>query len=262
MGALLQDPLLIYSYPLVFFLTSFVVLSLSAWIGATFLQGLRSQVAEFQEDYRLIEGAILTLLGLIIGFAFSMAVARYDLRKNYEEQEANAIGTEYLRADFLPEPAATRVKTLLRDYLAERVSFYVTTDSKALARIDAETARLQSDLWSAVRAPALQQPTPVMALVVQGMNDVLNAQGYTLAAWLNHIPPVAWSLMLAIAICATILVGVGSKKTEALFGASMVLPFVLAIAFFLIADIDSPRMGLISVTPQNLQILVDSFRSP
>jgi hypothetical protein len=262
MVALLENPLLVVHYPVLLFVVSFGLLSVSAWIGGTFLQGLRDQVAALAEDYRLIEGAILTLLGLIIGFAFSMAVGRYDLRKNYEEQEANAIGTEYLRADLLPEADGARVRALLRDYVDLRMQYYVERDHEQVVGINSRTAKLQSDLWSVVRGPALREPTPVMALVVQGMNDVLNSQGYTQAAWLNLIPPVAWGLMFSIAVCATVLVGMGPEHSKGLIGASMVLPFVLSIAFFLIADIDSPRRGLINLAPQNLLILADSLRSP
>ena len=70
--------------------------------------------------------ATLTLLGLIIGFSFSMATSRYDLRKNYEETEANAIGTEYLRADLLPQADAARTRALLRQYLRSVCSFTAT----------------------------------------------------------------------------------------------------------------------------------------
>src|SRR5208282_5684285 len=109
----------------------------------------------------LVLAASLTLLGLIIGFSFSMAVSRYDLRKNYEEAEANAIGTEYLRADLLPAADAANVRALLRSYLDQRILFYENRDAQQLRQINATTADLQAQLWSAVRSPAGSQPTPV-----------------------------------------------------------------------------------------------------
>ncbi len=72
---------------------------------------------QVRDDLSVVLAATLTLLGLIIGFTFSMATTRYDMRKNYEEAEANAIGTEYLRTELLPEAEATRTKTLLRAYV-------------------------------------------------------------------------------------------------------------------------------------------------
>ncbi len=141
-----------------------------------------------------------------------MASSRYDQRKNYEAAEANAIGTEYVRADFLPAVDAARVRTLLRNYLDQRVLFYETRDDRQLRQIDAATVQLETDLWSAVQAPAAAQPTPVVALAVTGMNDVLNSPGYTQAAWLNHIPTAAWGLMVTIAICCNLLIGYGTRR--------------------------------------------------
>src|SRR6185436_1984577 len=103
-----------------------------------------------RENLSLILSATLTLLGLIIGFTFSMAVGRYDQRKNLEEEEANAIGTEYLRADVLPPTEAARVRTLLKQYLAERILFYEIRDDERVHEINARTAQLQTELWSSV----------------------------------------------------------------------------------------------------------------
>ena len=247
-------------YPLLLFAISFAVLWFSGWIGTASLKKLRSQAAALHEDFAVVQGATLTLLGLIIGFTFSMALTRYDQRKNYEEEEANAIGTEYLRADLLPQAERAKVRELLLSYVEQRILFYTTRDEQQLDEINARTAKLQGALWSAVQAPATTQPTPVMALVVAGMNDVLNSQGYTQAAWLNRIPVGAWSLMAAIAVCATMLVGVGARDGKAGRGFLVVLPLVLSIAFFLIADIDSPRRGIIHVVPQNLHALAKSLR--
>jgi hypothetical protein len=238
---------------------SFVVLWLSAQIGASFRM---QQVLEedIRHDLDVIVAATLTLLGLIIGFSFSMAISRYDQRKNYEEAEANAIGTEYVRADLLPAADAARVRTLLNDYLDQRVLFYQTRDEVALRQINDATARLQTDLWSAVQAPAAARPTPVLALTVSGMNDVLNSQGYTQAAWWNRIPVAAWVLMAAIAICANLIFGYGARVKRGAMH-MLILPLVLSIAFFLIADIDSPRRGVIRVNPQNLVSLVQSLHA-
>jgi hypothetical protein len=112
---------------------------------------------------------------------------------------------------------------------------------------------LQAEMWSAVQAAAATaQPTPVLALAISGMNDVLNSQGYAQAAWWNRIPRSAWGLMAAIAICGNVLVGYGARSLKVSSGLLFVLPLVVSISFLLIADIDSPRGGLIRVRPQNL----------
>jgi hypothetical protein len=244
--------------PLVVLAFSLVVLWLSVRIGAFVGRKLRPLQEDERADLDLVINASLTLLALIIGFTFSMAVSRYDQRKNYEEEEANAIGTEYVRADLLPAADAGRVQQLLTQYLDQRLLFYMTIDARQLEKIDSETAKLQAEMWFTVQSSAKTQPTPPVALVVSGMNDVLNRQGYTQAAWWNRIPVGAWSLMVALAICCNLLIGYSAHRKGATLLFS-VLPFVVGIAFFLIADIDSPRRGVISVVPQNLINLSQSL---
>jgi hypothetical protein len=251
----------IRNYPLLVFVLAFVVLWLSARVGARFLKTRRPTEEGEEQDFGVILGATLTLLGLIIGFSFSMAIGRYDQRKNYEEAEANAIGTEYLRADFLPAAEGARVRELLKSYIDQRVLFYETRDADRLRQVVATTDQLQGALWSAVRIPASSQPTPLSALVVAGMNDVLNSQGYTQAAWWNRIPTAAWGLMVAIAICCNLLIGLNAHREVGRTFLFLVFPLLVSISFFLIADIDSPRGGVIRVTPQNLESLAQSLRA-
>ena len=244
---------------MLFLLVSFFVLWLSGWLGASFRRKTRAFEEALGADPGLVLGATLTLLGLIIGFTFSMAVSRYEQRKNYEEAEANAIGTEYMRANLLHAADAQRVRTLLANYTNLRISFYVIRRRQEVGRVNAATARVQTELWSAVLGPVTLQPTPVNALVISGMNDVLNSQGYTQASWWNRIPPSAWALMLAIAICCNVLIGYCIRRTGAEGVVFLVLTLVVAISFFLIADIDSPRWGIIRVVPQNLTSLAQSL---
>ncbi len=206
----------------------------------------------------MIQGAALTLLGLLIGFTFSMAMSRYEQRKNYEEAEANAIGTEYLRAGLLPAEDMTRLHDLLRNYLDQRVLFYSTRDAQRLQQIDADTSQLQNELWSTVQARAVAQPTILTSLVASGMNDVLNSEGYTQAAWWNRIPLESWVLLAVIAIGCNLLIGYGAHRTSRLF---IILPIAVSISFFLIADIDSPRGGVIRVIPQNLLRISQSLHT-
>ncbi len=245
-------------YPLVFAVLSLIVLWLSAQLGV--LVHRRWILKDGDREYfGMVQAATLTLLGLIIGFSFSMATSRYDLRKHYEEEEANAIGTEYVRAGLLPAADVASLRAQLKQYLDLRILFYTTRDELRLRQINADTARLQGEMWSAVQGPALAQPSPVITLAVSGMNDVLNSQGYTQAAWWNRIPRSAWGLMIAIAICCNVLVGYGVRGAEPKTGLLLVLPVVVSIALLLIADIDSPRGGLIRVAPQNLISLSQSL---
>jgi hypothetical protein len=240
--------------PILLFLLSFLILWLAARLGASLCKRRVALNQEERDDFAVILGATLTLLGLIIGFSFSMAITRYDQRKNYEEAEANAIGTEYLRADLLPADNAANVRSLLSKYLDQRILFYQERSSN-LDEINTRTAQLENDLWSAVRPVAAAQPTPIVSLVVSGMNDVLNSQGYTQAAWWNRIPLAAWFLMFLIAICGNVILGYYLHDLKIRGTLSLVLPLVLSISFLLIADIDSPRRGFVHVSPEDLKSL-------
>src|ERR1700704_4184915 len=101
-------------YPLLVFAVSFILLLFWVWLGVSMVRRWWKPSNEGRPDFGFILSATLTLMGLIIGFSFSMAVSRYDQRKNLEEAEANAIGTEYLRADLVPSTDAERVRELLR----------------------------------------------------------------------------------------------------------------------------------------------------
>jgi hypothetical protein len=238
---------------------SFFLMWLSVWIGVFLRKRHLDMDEDVRRDFELILSSTLTLLGLIIGFSFSMAINRYDQRKNYEEAEANAIGTEYVRADMLPAADAARVRTLLRDYLDQRILFYQTRDAHTLEQINPRTAQLQTELWFAVRVPAAAQPNPALALVLSGMNDVLNSQGYTQAAMWNRTPIGAWGLMATVAICSCMLFGYIAHRAVRGFVRLLILPIVLSIAFSLIADLDTPRRGAIRVLPQNLISLAQSL---
>jgi hypothetical protein len=249
----------ITNFPVVVFVVSFLLLSLSGRIGTSFRKKKHLRDDAVGADAGLVLGATLTILGLIIGFTFSMAISRYEQRKNYEEAEANAIGTEYVRADLLPAAEAQRVRALLANYADQRILFYNTRDQQKLSQVNADTAQLQTELWATVAKPAAIVQTPITALVVSGMNDVLNSQGYTQAAWWNRIPPSAWFLMFMIGICCNLLIGYCVRRTGMEATVFLVLTLVVSMSFFLIADIDSPRGGIIRVQPQNLVSLSQSL---
>jgi hypothetical protein len=247
-----------FNFTRIIFAITLPTLWFSAWFGTRLRTRSRSVDHSWLEDFDLILASTLTLLGLIIGFTFSMAVSRYDQRKNCEAEESNTIGTEYLRVGLLPDADKIKVRALLKQYLALRMQFYLTGDRQQLRQIKANTDQLQNELWLAVKAPAMMQPNALTALVVSGMNATLDAQGYTQAAWLNHIPTAAWILMVGIAVLCNLLVGFRAPRTSATL--LMILPLAVALAFFLIADIDSPVAGRIQVRPQNLEKLYESMQ--
>jgi hypothetical protein len=246
------------NHPFVLFTITLAFLWIISRVGA-FFRKLWPDRGLDESYFTLLLASSLTLLSLIIGFTFSLAASRYDQRKNYEQQEASAIGTEYLRLDALPAADAVQVRVLLRDYLHQRIVYYTTHDAEVLEQVKIKTSQLQSDLWSAAMAPTTAEPGPTSALVLSGMNDVLNSEGYTEAAWSNRVPPAAWILLFFTAAFCNLLLGYRAPgRNPALF---LILPITLAVSLFLIVEIDSPRNGVIQVPPQNLQRVADSFHN-
>lgn len=173
--------------------------------------------------------------------------------RNFAAAEAIAIGTEYSRADLLTPAAAAKLKGLLKKYLDQRLLFY----GQRASVTPADTELLQTELWSALRPAIADVPPPLMGVLVTGMNDLVNTQRSTQAAWLNRIPTAAWALMAVISIGCCSLVGYRSRRRDWL--AFAIVPLSASLCFFLIADLDSPQGGVIRVVPNNLMILAQSL---
>ena len=244
-------------HPFLVFVVSLFVFWGSALLGVRFRDSIN--LAEGSRgEFMFVLGATLTMLGLIVGFTFSLAVTRYDQRKNYEELEANAIATEYARTDLLPDIDAPKVRSLIASYLEQRILNY-TANEAGLPEIEARTNQLKRAMWSTVAAAGAPQSPALKALTLAGMNDVLNSQGFTQAAWRNRIPIAAWVLLAAMAVFCNALIGLAAETKSTLV--FLILPAALSISLFLIADIDSPRGGVIRVRPQNLESLAVALHS-
>ena len=230
------------AYPLFIFAVSLAAQWFAAFLGTL----LRRWKRPPGHDIDIIRAATITLLALIIGFSFSMAVTRYDQRQNYEEAEANAISTTFLRADLLPGDDAAHLRDLLKKYLDLRIAFYEANDARQIAKITADTTSTQNALWQAILPAANAHPTQITALAVTGVNDVLDAQGSTQAAWLNRLPAGVWAIMGLIALATNVLIGVSERNKGVLL--RLILPVILSTSF----DIDSPRGGLVPTLPHNL----------
>lgn len=202
-------------------------------------------------------GGLLGLLGLLLAFTFGMAGERFDRRKVLVVEEANAIGTAWLRTDLIPETQAAQARTLLRSYAQARVDV-----AKAHSRDEAiaRSEKLQAELWSTTAAAAAAAPTPTVALFAAAVNEVIDMHGRRVAAALrNPIPPTIFATLYAVAILVLAITGYARGLTgdrSALV--NLVLALVLAAVFVLILDLDRPYEGLLTVSQQ---AMVDVLRS-
>ena len=246
--------------PLVLFVFSFAFLWAATRLGA-WLQVWRGPLDDSRKgDFDIVLGATLTLLSLIVGFSYSMASSRYDQRKNLEEGEANAIGTVYARADLLASADAVKIQQLLREYTDLRIRFYTTADSQQVRELNRVTTETQRELWKTMVAAATASPTVITGLATSAMNDALNAQGYAQAAAWNRIPLGAWVLMYVLGAVVAAMIGRRFQLHKREYVMMLIMPGMVATAFFLIADIDCPVHGAIRILPENLIALAATLR--
>lgn len=210
-----------------------------------------------------VQAAVLGLLALLLGFTFSMAVTRYDMRKQLVLEEANSIGTTYLRAKLLPSPHSTEAGDLLRRYVDTRLEFYAAGLNPArLHQASQETERLQGMLWShAVAAGKIDRRAVTTGLFTSSLNDLIDNHARRLAALENQVPSSVFVLLYVAAIASMALtgygLGIGGQRNLLSTATATIL---IASVVFLIADLDRPRRGLIKVSQQSMIRLQQSLR--
>lgn len=207
------------------------------------------------------QGAVLGMLGLLLGFTFAMAVGRYESRRELVLQEANSIGTTYLRASFLPDAHQAAIENLLRRYVDERLEFYhAGQDGAKIAAAERAAAQIQRELWTHTVAAGREAPTPLVPTFVNALNEMIDLDATRMAALRNHVPGAVWLLVLVVAACGCCLSGyaAGASGARSAFN-DAVLPLLIAVAITLIADLDRPRGGLIGISQQPLLDLKQSL---
>lgn len=220
----------------------------------------RSQRSEHEPETPVgaIVGATLGLLAFLLAFTFGLASSRYDMRRELVLDEANAIGTTYLRAGLVPEPQRTTIRGLLRQYIDLRLD--AVDPEKQVAAI-AKSEELQSQLWAQAVVVAEKNPTPISGLFIQSLNEVidLHAKRITLAMR-NRIPVTIWAALYAAAILAMTGVGFhaglsGTNRTMA----TLILALAFTLVLCLVADLDRPQEGLLKVSQQAMIDLRNSL---
>ena len=211
-----------------------------------------------------IQGAILGLLALLLGFTFSMAVTRYENRRDLVLQEANSIGTTYLRASLLPDSQKTALEAKLRRYVDVRLAFYgAGNDDAKIAAAENESAAMQRELWAHAIAAAKEAPTPVTATFIVTLNETIDLDAARLHALRSRVPSVVWLLVLVVAGAGCYASGYSAGASGARTGFSNgMLPVLIAVVITLISDFDRPRQGLIGISQQPLLDLKASISAP
>jgi hypothetical protein len=253
-----------FLYQLPVWVTAFVVsIILLVVMEAGYQAGKRKRLAI--EECHAAEGSdvalasILALLGLVLAFTYSFTLSRFDSRKHAVLEEANAIGTAFLRASLAPEPSRSELQKLLREYAQTRLvtrEQFLTKDGfhKVLER----TTKAQALLWPATeRMVKATAAGPLEVSIVQSVNKVLDVAGKRLAAYIDRLPAIVFVLLVFIAATAMFVACFHAGRQGSLNRWRLaLLSVVLAAVITVITDFDRPLSGLVEVSQQPIADLI------
>jgi hypothetical protein len=246
----------------VFFL--FALIALGAYeIGYRVGRWWQGRTQEDKEGpTAMLVGSLLALMAFLLAVTMGMAVDRFDARRQLVLDEANAIGTVYLRAGYLPQPASDQTRVLLREYTPLRID---TADRVRLAANFARSSEIQNELWAIAEPLARNSPdSQVLALYISSLNDLIDLGETRVTAIVYARVPetVIWLLILGAALTLG-MVGfhAGLHRRRSLISA-VVLVVVLGAVITLVVDLDRPRQGLIQVTQQPLIDVMQQIGPP
>jgi hypothetical protein len=213
-----------------------------------------STPADIKSQISTVEAAVLGVLALLLGFTMSMAVSRFEVRKQLVLDEANALNTSYLRSQLLPAPEGPEIARLLRQYVNVRVQYGTTAenDLAGLQSLMTETALLQKEFWTRAVAYAQVDPNEVKAgSLVESLNQAIDLQAARWMALQNHVPESVIYVNAVVSLLSVLLVGYtfgvnGRRNILSMCVLALSITLVLAV----IIDLDRPRSGFVRTSQQ------------
>jgi hypothetical protein len=218
---------------------------------------------EALEGFGAIEGAVFALLGLLLAFTFSAAATRYDTRKDLIVEEANAIGTAYLRLDALPPATQPALRKLFGEYVDARLAVYASIHAIKSPRAEMErVSQLQRQIWDEVVAACRASPAPqTMQVVFPPVNEMIDLTTTRTIALRTHIPTLVLVLLVLLMLAGSALAGHGMAHVESRSWPHMLgFALMLGISVYVILDYEFPRLGLIRLDWAD-QVFVDLRRT-
>lgn len=203
-----------------------------------------------------IQGSILGLLALLLGFTFSMSMQRFDARSEALINEANTIGTASLRVALLPEEFRGEADKLLAHYVDLRIAIGKVDLSHAVERkkYNEDIAQVQSALWSLAVVATNADPRPVTSgAFVNSLNEMIDSQGKRNALQQMQVPEVVLMLLFIVFIASGGMLGYSSGLSGTrVIAPTVMVSFLIAMIVFIIIDLDRPKRGLIQVDQSSL----------
>lgn len=202
-----------------------------------------------------IQGAVLGLLGLLLAFSFAAAASRFMERQDLIAQEANAIGTSWLRAELLDEPQRSELRAALQDYTAHRIELGLRMTHGWTPPMQAEVEQRHARIWRAASGGVARRPELALA-VLNPVNEVLDLHALRINATLKGLPALVQILLIACSLLAVAVIGYGcGMDGERRWLLNLSLALLIASALWVTFDLDHPRRGLLQLSDQPLKDL-------
>ncbi len=209
------------------------------------------------------EAAVFGLLGLLLAFTFSGAASRFEVRRHLITQEANAIGTSYLRIDLLPGDTQPEMRQLFRRYLDTRIETYRNTEDVTGTQAKlAEALMLQKQIWAtAVSASQREASGHVARVLLPALNEMIDIATIRATATENHPPHIIFLLLAGLCLISASLVGYVTCATKMRNWFSiLILATTMSLTFYVILDLEFPRLGVIRIDAAD-QVLIELRKS-
>jgi hypothetical protein len=209
-----------------------------------------------------VEGAVFGLMGLLIAFTFSGAASRFEARRQLVTEEANDIGTAWLRLDLLPAAAQPSLRDCFRRYVELRLDAYTRLPDLQAAQASLNKgAALQGEIWRLAVAACPEGPPSTAMLLLPALNQMFDITTTRTMAAKTHQPVIIFVLLVALTLISALLAGHGMAGAKTRNWMHMLgFALVMAAAIYIIIDLEYPRLGLIQVHSAD-QVLVDLRQS-
>ena len=258
MDANFLDPIPVLVLYLGLFVLFLVAVELGYWLGDR-----RQRSTEYEDEGRstqagIVLGAMLGLSSFMLGFTFSMAGGQFDSRRALLIDDINAIGTAFLRTATLPEPHRASHRRLFADYVERRATLFDDAPAAQLERSE----RIQSDLFTDAAARAREAPTPVLAIYVQALNEMIDVHGKRVyVEYFVRIPDMVFLTLAVLSVITLTLAGYLLGLRQKRWGLPTALMiFAYATVFLIVVDLDRPTRGLFVVSGEPMLELRDEIR--
>lgn len=241
------------------FVVIFILMLGSSVMGKYLFKKRLRDDALADDEAKIVLGALLSLLFLLMGFILSTAISGYNAREQTEEQEAITIANAIQNTGMLTEVDQRHAYPLLKKYLETRIAFFNSGSHVYSIELQNKSVQIQKTLWQIALTESKVTSINGFSLILTAYTDLYNTQARTAAGWRDQIPSSAWILLIILSIAANYFIGHHIRGLQGRNGLIVILPLLTTLALFMIAEIDVQGEGVIYVKPINLSALNEAF---